>query len=142
MIKVFAWLAALSAWAGAPPAEPPKDEPRMEWHGAQCLVEMPSDEIITSPREWKKLWKQRIGQPPPEVDLKKNFAVVVFLGERMTAGYSVVFVPAAEGKAMLLIRYGEKTPLGMVAQMLTRPWAIKLFPKVRKKEILVEYDPR
>jgi hypothetical protein len=135
-----ALLAAFSIFAWAAPA--PQENP-MQWSGMQCPIDMPQDEVVTSKRKWKKLWQEKLGTKAPEADLRNFDAAVVFLGERMTGGYSVVFdEQVLVGPGYRVLRYTEKSPIGgFMTQVITRPWAIRLVPK-GKKPLRLEYEPR
>lgn len=134
----LAALPALAALAMAgcearSPAQKPgrvllKETKSMEWKGAYCGVSRPSHRVATTQDEWKRLWEE-IGQPAPPADLKQYAAVAVFLGTRNTGGYGIAFADAAEDKSKTLVRYKETTPRGMAIQVITQPYAVRLYPR-------------
>ena len=126
---LLAALALIPAWAGAKSAgKTAKKEPKaMEWKADFCPVTEPAVLVAKTREDWERLWK-RIGKAAPEADLEKNFAVAVFLGTRNTGGYRVAFETAPGAGSV--VRYRVKEPSGMmVIQVLTQPYAVKLFPK-------------
>lgn len=100
----------------------------MEWKGQFCAESEPSTRVARTQAEWASLWTA-IGQAPPQADLGEHVAVAVFLGLRNTGGYGVRFLdPAAEGRT-LTVRFETTRPKGFAIQALTRPYAVRLFPK-------------
>lgn len=138
-MRLLALLMAAACAAAAQPAA--KEKPVMQWQGAQSGVETSQDFVITKPRKWKELWAM-IGQAAPAIDFKEHVAIAVFLGERMTAGYEVVFDAPVLVEKSRVVRYYEKTPQNVfTAQVITRPWAVRLLPK-KGGPVSLEYDPR
>lgn len=99
----------------------------MNWNGQTCGVSAPSTRVILTHSQWSALW-QDIGAPAPDVDLSKNFAVAVFLGGRRTGGFSVGFrEPRRDPSGTLVVSFKTHEPQGFAIQMLTRPYAVRLF---------------
>ncbi len=134
-------LGAVAATGAAQPPSPsattrPKP-PKLEWHGAFSSVAKPRSLVAADAAAWKRLWIKDIGtSAPASVDFKKYVAAAVFLGQKPTGGYDVLFstVPAA-GKRGTVIGYREKKPShgAFVIESLTQPYAIRLYPKPRGK---------
>ena len=112
----------------------------MEWKGQFCGVLKGSHRVLATAQQWAQAWAE-IGQPaPPAPDFNSVFAVAVFLGERSTGGYGVKWLdPAASGPAAV-VRYHETKPRGFATQVLTQPYAVKLFPRTAR-DMLVEALP-
>lgn len=101
-----------------------------KWSGPHGGNTLPETRIIRSPAEWTALWEQIGREVPQRFDPGREFAVAVFLGERRTGGYSVEIIGARESAEGFFIFYREKVPGRdqRVAQMLTLPWTVALFP--------------
>ena len=109
----------------------------MEWKGQFCGESRASHRCLATTQEWRQAWSQ-IGQPaPPAPDFSRQVAVLVFLGERPTGGFGVQWLDPAASAAVLVVRYKLAVPRGMVPQVLTQPYALKLFPKTAP-EVRVE----
>ena len=95
-------------------------------------VERPQQSVARTQAEWAALWKQHAGDKPlPKVDFDKSTVVAVFLGSRMSAGFSVAIVGThADGDA-LVVEFEEKRPGrdSITAQVITTPAAIAAIPK-------------
>ena len=116
-----------------PPKQPERKTPLMEWKGTFCAVTTPAYRIITTQKEWNALWAQ-IGQSAPAVDFKAYFALAVFLGARNTGGYSVSFQDPVDETAAMALAYKINSPAPdtMTMQVLTQPYAVRLYPKKNK----------
>src|SRR6185369_14205291 len=97
----------------------------MEWKGAFCPIDAPTQTVVQTQDEWEALWK-KLDKPAPAADFTKFFAVAVFLGTEPTGGYGVSW--QAKGNT---VTYKIKKPEGIAMQALTQPYAIKLFPKAK-----------
>jgi len=106
----------------------------MDWKGPFCGVAAGSHRVVKSEPDWRKLWSD-IGQSaPPAPDFKQHIAVAVFLGQRNTGGYGIKWVEPAGGS---VVRYQELKPRGVSIQVLTQPFAVRLFPRTAS-DITVE----
>lgn len=112
-----------------------KKEKKMpsEWSGSTGGGQKPGAQVIFSEEQWKELWA-KLGKTAPAVDLKTHVAAAVFLGERPTGGFGVSWAEPAQSKDAVVLRWKEKAPASdsFVMQMITDPWAVKLFPKTAK----------
>jgi hypothetical protein len=84
--------------------------------------------------EYAALWNQHwppwppgIGAPvpaPPAVDFGEEFVVAVFLGSRLTGGYSVEPVSVVRAGDVIEVTYEERQPGAscIVTQALTSPY--------------------
>lgn len=119
-----------------------KEKITMEWSGQQVKSGEPANLVVKTPTEWTALWN-KIGQPPPSVDWDKYFAAAVVLDQKMTGGYKVIFLdPAVDKKASTFtVLYRVNEPDGMTIQILTRPYAVKLFPRTPLKILLAAAAP-
>lgn len=93
----------------------------MEWKGAFCKQAEPAVIVAKTPRDWAKIW-DKVGKPAPAADFKTQVGVAVFAGQRPTGGYSISW--QQEGS---MIRYKIIKPKGMAMQVITQPYAVKLF---------------
>ena len=68
-------------------------------------------------------------------DFNAYTALVVFAGEKPTAGYNVRFVSVKEGVDAVTVEYIVSVPEegAMTAQVITSPYAVKLISKTTKK---------
>lgn len=125
MNKFFAFILCavlpVCSWS----ADKRKEKKAMEWKGAFCAIDAPTQIVVKTDEEWQALWK-KLDKPAPAADFKKFFAVAVFLGTEPTGGYGVSW--QAKGAA---VSYKIKKPEGMAIQALTQPYAVKLFPRAK-----------
>ena len=117
--------------AASPAANAKKEAAKMEWKGAFCRVEEPSHRVVKTAAQWQRLWRD-IGRPAPALDLTRYDAVAVFLGRRNTGGYGVVFAEAVVKSSSTVVGYRVKEPSGFVTQVLTAPFAVRLYDKSDK----------
>jgi hypothetical protein len=132
---VLAALAALSLacrTASEPAHVRAKEALPMEWKGQYGGGTTPRAVVIQEPGRWRLLWKE-LGQEEPAVDFTVNFALAVFLGQRTSGGYTVDFLEPKEKDDALVLPYREKQPEGFVTQVLSEPYAIRLYPKTTLK---------
>lgn len=95
-------------------------------------VESPKQAVARTAAEWAALWREHAGDAPaPKVDFATRTVVAVFLGSRMSAGYSVEITGTRQAGGVLVVEWRERRPeRGMVtAQVLTSPAAIASIPK-------------
>ena len=122
--------------AASPAKKVKKEAAKMEWKGAFCPVTEPSHRLVETPAQWEKLWKE-IGRPAPAADLSRHYAVAVFLGRRNTGGYGVAFEEPVAKSSASVVGYRIKEPEGFSMQVITAPYAVRLYPK-SDKPVLVE----
>lgn len=80
---------------------------------------------------WGAFWEQVGREKPRELDPAREMAVVVFLGQRNTGGYSIEIASVRAEEKRLVVEYRESAPSPdmMVTQALTAPWAIAIVPR-------------
>jgi hypothetical protein len=145
------WKAAALAAAGATaacamgrrppekPAAPAAEKPMtiQEWKGQYGGPEEPGALVATDQGSWARAWKQ-VGKDAPPLDFTQYVAVMVFVGQKSTGGYSPVFdEPVAQGDDVV-VRYRVPKPSGFTTQALAQPWKARAFPRPKGKLILRE----
>lgn len=148
-IETAVAVAALLCVAAAKPAGKPKtaapekktmDAPVLEWKSQHGGRPEAGFEVADDYAAWAKVWKG-LGQTPPGLDFKKYVGVVVFVGEKPTGGYTVVFdEPVAKGDDVV-VRYKVPAPGGFTTQAFTHPWRAKAFLRPKGKLIVEAAAP-
>jgi hypothetical protein len=121
-----------------PAAAKKKLEKPMEWKGAQNGSMTVEHQVVADQKAWEILWV-RLGQDAPELDFKKNVAVVVYAGERPTGGWTVEFLdalPARDGGLKVKYRVKGPPPDAFVTQAFTQPWKVRAFPRPRGQVVV------
>ena len=93
--------------------------------GGVSDIQEPKEVVVKTAAEWQQLWGAHgAGQAPPAVDFTTRTVVGVFLGSRMTGGFSVQVTAAEVVDGTLVVRYTETTPGpgAMLAQVITAPF--------------------
>jgi hypothetical protein len=127
------WLAVAAVSAQAP---------RTIDKGDQSNVDAAKQVVVRDAAAWRTLWQQHSpDRPLPAVDFAKETIVAVFLGSKMTAGYTVTILSTTEGGGALVVKYRETRPPatgGVTAQVLTFPYHIVAIPKVTTTNVKFE----
>ena len=114
-----------------------KEAAMTEWKGQFSGATRGAQQVVESSAQWQRLWSV-IGQSAPaEPDFKSYFAVAVLLGQRNTGGYQVQWREPDSSGTATVVTYKEIKPQGITMQVLTQPYAVKVFPR-GKPQILVE----
>lgn len=94
-------------------------------------VDMPRQAAARTPEEWSALWKLHAGGAALKVDFSTRTVVAVFLGTRMSSGFSVEFVGTEQRDGVLTVRWREVRPDRdmIAAQVLTSPMHAATIPR-------------
>lgn len=101
-------------------------------------------EVAENQVEWDALWVKHEGDSrsePPAVDFESQFVVALFMGKKMTGGYSirVVDVPFADGKHHVGYATGRPGKDCMTAQAVTYPFHIVAVARMGADETSVVF---
>jgi hypothetical protein len=134
--------AAAACAAGRKPATAKTAEKKMttnlEWKSQNGGPMEAGAEVAADQAAWERAWL-KVGQDAPALDFKKFVGVVVFIGEKPTGGYTVVFdEPVIKGDD-LIVRYRVPKPSGFTTQAFTHPWKARAFPRPAGRLILEAY---
>jgi len=127
-------LALLAGCAPEPPPAPVAPQraavaPLAAWQGSSAGQNEPSQQVLRDAAGWQELWRL-IGAPAPQDFPADAVAVAIFLGDRPTGGYAVLLAAESEPGGDLTVTWQEEPPAPemMVAQAVTQPWSVALYP--------------
>ena len=109
-----------------------------EWKGFYASQEAPKKVVAKDQKEWEEIWSSMQGkvQPKPEtpkIDFDKNVVIAVFMGRKMTGGYSVKVLKIEEkNKLVVTVKVSGPPPGAMVTMALTSPYHVVVVPKTDK----------
>ncbi|MGE0448006.1 MAG: protease complex subunit PrcB family protein [Vicinamibacterales bacterium] len=103
---------------------------RIVEQGHQSLVEDRREEVVRTPETWTTIWHEHSLADPPAIDFQREQVAAIFLGTRMSAGYSVEIVGVSRAGDGAVLRYRERRPPpdAVAAQVLTFPYCIVAVP--------------
>ncbi|MDD5655799.1 MAG: protease complex subunit PrcB family protein [Elusimicrobia bacterium] len=117
------------AAAGEDASTPVKEAAMLEWKGQFSSAEQPDARALKTAADWAAAWAA-IGTAAPEApDFQGFFGAAVFLGQRSTGGFGVRWLEPRRRDGKLEIFYQETKPTGLTMQVITQPYAVKLFPR-------------
>ncbi|HWI18014.1 MAG TPA: protease complex subunit PrcB family protein [Vicinamibacterales bacterium] len=99
--------------------------------GTMSQIDTPRQVVVRTAAEWMTLWRQHSPAEVPAVDFGSRTVVAVFLGSRMSAGFSVEFVRTQEAGGVLTVYWTERRPdRGEIsAQVITSPMHAVAIPR-------------
>lgn len=102
-----------------------------QWSGQHGGSSTPGVQALRTTEQWRAFWQQVGREPPQALDVGREMAVAIFLGERNTGGYGAEIVGARvlEGPLVIVYRESSPAPGAMVTQALTSPWAVAILPR-------------
>ena len=106
-----------------------------EWKGQHDGPGEPGSLVATDQTAWERAWRQ-VGQAAPPLDFAKFVGVMVFIGQKPTGGWTVVFdEPVAQGDDVV-VRYHIPKPGGFTTQAFTQSWKARAFSRPKGRVIL------
>lgn len=135
-IRAAALLLAAATAAAAMGRRPPKGDTMtiQEWKGQMGGPAEGGAQVVADEAAWKAVWRT-LGKDAPALDFATHVAVVVFVGERPTGGFTAVFdEPQAKGDDVV-VRWRVPKPAGFVSQAFAYPWKIRAFPRPKGRLI-------
>ena len=129
-VAVTSLLMAAGCWS-APSASDASPQILEQWSGAQSGRESFATLVVNDTQAWRHLWEE-IGRDPPRDFPSNTTALVVFLGQRPTGGYSIAITEVAQMERYSTAVYKEQRPAAdrRVAQVITSPWTVVLMPRI------------
>jgi hypothetical protein len=102
-----------------------------QWSGQHGGSSTPGVRELRTTEQWQTFWQQAGREPPQGLDVGREMAVAIFLGERNTGGYGaeIVGVRVHEGRLVIDYRESSPPPDAMVTQALTSPWAVAMLSR-------------
>lgn len=90
--------------------------------------------VFNESREWNVFWSKYHQVPAPKIALEESALVLVFLGPRPHAGYSVEIPGATEYQSEVILDVVEYLPVPgvMYAQVIVHPYDAVLVAKTNK----------
>ncbi|MCR6654759.1 MAG: protease complex subunit PrcB family protein [Opitutus sp.] len=100
--------------------------------------------MIHSEEEWVQLWRDIGREPPRAWGRGEESAVGIFLGQRRSGGFAIEVLGVDRDGSVVRVSYREKTPSGgVVAQVLTSPWAVVAVPVASAEvQVVAQSSPR
>ena len=137
MIVVLGMLSGVMVYAAA---EAPLGMPiKKQWKGNNAKQEKPQRLVIKDQKAWEKTWALMKGnimpkQAAPKIDFNKNMVIAVFMGRKMSGGYSIK-VAKIDDKDKLIVTVKESSPPkgGMTTMALTSPYHVVVIAKSAKE---------
>lgn len=114
-----------------------KEDAIMEWRGQFSQVAQPGTRVLRDETDWARTWADIGSAPPGKPDFTTRIGAAVFLGQRTTGGYGVRWLQPRRRADTLVIGYQVIEPTGLAIQVLTQPYALKLFPREGAAEAVV-----
>jgi protease stability complex PrcB-like protein len=128
----------IGAAACAPtPRAPTEKRPMIiqEWKGQNDGPAEAGALVATDQASWERAWRQ-VGKDAPPLDFSNFVGAMVFVGQKPTGGWTVVFdEPVARGDDAV-VRYHVPKPGGFTTQAFTQPWKARAFPRPKGRLIL------
>jgi hypothetical protein len=95
--------------------------------GATSGLTRPESRVIRNAQAWQQLWKRHAAEIEPapalpEVDFAAEMVIVVALGDRPSAGWSVEIERLVDEGGFLRLEARELEPEGPAATMITQPY--------------------
>ncbi|GAB1309772.1 hypothetical protein KH5_24550 [Urechidicola sp. KH5] len=83
--------------------------------------------VIKSQSDLEQLYAQinktrKPGYQVPEIDLKEEMVLALFMGERSSGGYSITVSKIVEKEDAMEVHYVETAPKGMATMAITQPF--------------------
>jgi hypothetical protein len=110
---------------------PAGPKPRNIDKGANSGITVVREVTIRDAAKWADLWKTHApDKPRPAIDFSKEMVVGVFLGGRMTGGFSVEILSAKNESGVFVVHYRETRPPSdkLTAQVITTPYHLAAVP--------------
>jgi hypothetical protein len=106
-----------------------------EWKGQYGGPGEAGSVVAADQGAWARAWKQ-VGRDAPTLDFEKFVGVIVFVGEKPTGGWTVVFdEPVSKGDD-LVVSYHVPKPGGFTTQALAQPWKARAFPRPKGRVVV------
>ena len=129
-VAITSVLMAAGCWS-APNSNDGSKQILHQWSGAQSSGASFATLVVKDAQAWRNVW-EKIGRDPPQAFPPNTTALVVFLGQRPTGGYSVAITQLSPMGEYLAVEYREQSPTAdsRVAQVITSPWTVVLAPRI------------
>jgi hypothetical protein len=150
---VFLILCGIALLAGcrsqsAPVAGDPTNQPEMsteitQWSGQHGGRETPATQLVRTTPEWDAFWQNVREDRPRNLEVSREMAVAIHLGQKRTGGFTaeIVRLRSQEGKRVIEYRELAPEPGMMVTQELTTPWAIGIIPRSDEPVVFQKIAP-
>lgn len=117
--------------AGAPSSQPQMSTEITQWSGQHGGRETPATQLVRTTQEWDAFWQNVREDRPRNLDVSREMAVAIHLGQKRTGGFTAEFVRQRSQDGKRVIEYRELAPEPgmMVTQELTTPWTIGIVPR-------------
>jgi hypothetical protein len=117
--------------------------------GALSRIVTPGFRIMRTEAEWQRYWSDHRGEPPAraprDIDWNRETLVAIHLGERPTAGFSVLVTSVDRSRPdEVVVTYQVRAPgpNDMVAQMITQPFTVIRMQRATGRIIVREQPSR
>jgi hypothetical protein len=100
-------------------------------------------ELVTSDREWDKIWHLANGRveplpSKPTVNFGNNYVIAAFMGQRSSSGYQIEIADIVRKGRTLQVRLKKYETPGMLT-VITQPFTLVRIPKGNYKlEVIQE----
>jgi hypothetical protein len=129
----------VSDQANLPPASTPT--PLSSWAGSYNPSSSELQQLISDAETFQKFWQTyQLDKPVPTVDFSTQAVVMLIDQERPTSGYSIGVSSLEDKPDQLVIHYKTQSPApgSFNAQVLTRPWSLRVIPKPSKPVVFLK----
>ena len=115
--------------------------PARQWRGLQEGGAQGQVQVMRSNEQWQAQWRSLGREAPATLDVQRQIAVFVGLGNRSSAGYSARLVSTTAHDERLFVVWEEVEPAPgqMSAQVVTQPW---LFVVVNRGDLAPVIEQR
>lgn len=134
-LLVFLIMPLLPACRSQPTApdskSPDVPSPIAQWSGQHSGRETAATEVLRSAEEWTAFWPKVGDDRPRALDVSREMAVAIYLGQKRTGGFSAEVLRTQVQEGKLIVEYRETAPEPgmMVTQELTEPWVVAIVPR-------------
>lgn len=107
-----------------------------QWKGNYCGYTKATRSVIYTEEEWRDAWEKinilRLPKPElPKIDFEKEIVIAVFMGERLSGGYSIeiINILKTEKEIVVVVEEKEPPPESLKTMALTSPYHIAIIKR-------------
>jgi hypothetical protein len=108
------------------------------WEGEMGPVAEAQQDCVTVEQDFAAYWQLlQPGAAEPDVNFDREAVVLLFQGEKKTAGYGIQFDKIQDEGVSTVLLYKEKEPgaFSLAKRAATRPWSMMVIPRPAKQVV-------